>query len=601
MSLNTYGSPIRKKIVFSIMMAFFFLVTISLFQMQILENMSYEKKSDENSIKKVIAEAPRGIFLDRFYSVVVSNKPSFTLRITPANYKINTESMLETVLSMQPGYIKNILYDKRHLSRYSPVRIQKDVHFDFIAWYEENSEKFPGVDYTVDLQRDYSFGVNGAHMFGYIKEISAELLEESKDKYMPGDFIGYNGIEKQYESLLHGEKGYSLFLVDSRQQPIGRYKDGLEDKQAVKGNDLVLAIDKDLQILAESAFKDKRGALVAIEPSTGEILAFVSAPTYDLSDFDAVTTYDVWQKLNEDKDKPLFNRASMSVNSPGSTFKIMNALIALEEGIITPQTTVNCAGGIQYGDRFFKCMHNHGRVNVIEAIEKSCNTFFYEAILKMDLDKWADYCRQFGFGKKINLDIGESVPGLVPDSKYYDRVYGKNKWTSGWTINLGIGQGELGVTVAQLAQYTALVANDGKSKTPHLVKGYIDSESREYVPLKFDDITTTISKKSFDIVKEGMFKVVNGEGSARNIRTREVKIAGKTGTAQNPHGDEHALFIAFAPYENPQIAVAVLVENVGFGSTHAAPIARDVILKYLHDKKKNSDKNHLVTSVGDKF
>ena len=219
----------------------------------------------------------------------------------------------------------------------------------------------------------------------------------------------------------------------------------------------------------------------------------------------------------------------------------------------------------------------------------------------MKLDTWAEYCRQFGFGKKMNLDIGESVSGLVPDSEFYDRVYGKSKWSTGWVINLGIGQGELGVTVAQLAQYTAIVANNGKSKTPHLVRGYIDSESRELVPLKFDDIVTSVSQKSFDTVKEGMFKVVNGEGSARNIRNAEVKIAGKTGTAQNPHGNEHALFIAFAPYDNPQIAVAVLVENVGFGSTHAAPIARDVILRYLKDKKQNLDKSFLVTSKSDTY
>lgn len=209
------------------------------------------------------------------------------------------------------------------------------------------------------------------------------------------------------------------------------------------------------------------------------------------------------------------------------------------------------------------------------------------------MDTWADYARRFGFGSKPGIDIAEQAPGLVPDSDYYNRVIGKGKWAKGWTISLGIGQGELGVTVTQLAKYAAIIANDGKTKTPHLVKGYINSDNREFSPFEFDDIEVGVSQKTFDLVKQGMFKVVNGDGSAKNIRNSKIAIAGKTGTSQNPHGDEHALFIGFAPFDNPEIAVAVLVENVGYGSTHAAPIARDVILGYLNNKRANLEKQFI--------
>lgn len=404
MSSGIYGSPLRRRIFFFIIIGFSLLVVVSLFQMQIVENISYEQKSNDNSIKKIVIDAPRGVFYDRYFNVVVSNKPSFTLRITPALYKSSISGMIEKVMSVNDGYISKILDDNKHLSRYSPIRVLKDAKFNLVAWYEENSDKLTGVDYAVELQRDYSFGINGAHMLGYIKEISQEQLLEKKDDYKPGDFIGFNGLEKQYESLLRGEKGYSLILVNAKQQPIGKYRDGNDDKKPVKGNDLVLTIDKSTQKLSEDRFKGQRGALVAIEPRTGEILAFVSAPTYSLSDFDAVTTKEIWDKLRKDQDKPLFNRASMSVNSPGSTFKVMNAIAALELGVITPQTTVRCTGGLHYGDRFFGCMHTHGKVDIVEAIEKSCNSFFYQIILNIDLDKWAEYARKFGL---------DPDPGLI--------------------------------------------------------------------------------------------------------------------------------------------------------------------------------------------
>jgi penicillin-binding protein 2 len=276
----------------------------------------------------------------------------------------------------------------------------------------------------------------------------------------------------------------------------------------------------------------------------------------------------------------------MSANPPGSTFKPLGAIAGLESGNITQSSVISCPGGLLYGGRFFKCHGGaHGALTVEHAIEKSCNTFFYSLILRMGLDTWSDYAHRMGFGKKTGLDIGEEKPGICPSTAYYNRVYGPNRWTKGYTVSLGIGQGELSVTPLQLAQYTALIANNGRTKKPHLVKGMLDSH-RKFIPYKFDEVNAGISQKTLDLVKHGMYLVVNGAGTAGIARLPDYAVAGKTGTAQNPHGKDHAWFIAFAPYENPKIAVACFVENAGFGATNAAPIVRDVIKTYL-DKMKN--------------
>jgi len=589
MSENFFGSIIRRKILIFIIIGFSSIAIMNLFYMQILKNISYEEKAKENSIKGLVQPAPRGVFFDRNFNVVVSNKPSFAVQITPAFYDRNNDKIIESVLGVSDGYIDEILQSNRIYSKYLPRKIKRNVDFKFIAWFEENEEFLTGVDYIVELQRDYAFDICGAHMFGYIKEISSDQYQNYRNLYDLGDLVGYNGIEKTYENLLRGKKGSKFTLIDSNQKTIGRYLEGRQDIEPIKGNDLVLTIDADLQKLAEKLLEGKRGAIVAIEPATGEVLAFASAPKYDLSVFGTVTSSKEWAKLNNDKEKPMFNRATMSIYSPGSTFKPLAALAALEEGVITKSTKIFCGGYFQFGNRKFHCMASHGRVNIVEAIEKSCNTFFYQLILRIGLDKWAEYSHKFGFGEKSELDIGEEIAGNVPDSKYYDRVFGKNKWTDGYVVNLGIGQGELSVTPVQLAKYVAMIANNGRTGKPHLVKGIVYSDTHQFVPIDPQMIDANISQESFDIVKEGMFKVVNGDGSAKWIKRNDIKIAGKTGTSQNPFGEDHALFIGFAPFDDPKIAVSVVIENAGFGSTHAAPIARDLIVAYVN-KLKDADK-----------
>ncbi len=585
MNTESFASIHRKTLISVLIIISAALLGFRLFQMQIINRNAYENKSAENSIKSIEQLPLRGVFYDRNGKLLVSNVPAYTLRITPAEYDKKLNHLLETVLEVDSGYIDNILYQYRAFSKYQPVKIKRGVGFDIIAWLEENSEELPGVDYIVEMHRDYPAGVNGSHIFGYIKEISPKQLKKQKDYYNLGDYIGYKGLEKTYEKKLRGEKGWKYVLVDSRRRMIGKYKDGKQDLRPVKGSDLILSIDADVQKIAEQEFIGKRGALVAIDPQTGEVLALVSSPEYDLSKFSYITPKEFLSQLYSDPSKPLFNRATMSVKPPGSTYKMLAAIAGLDLGVITPSTTFYCSGGVDLG-RFFKCHGVHGNINVIHAIEKSCNSFFYNLIFKIGLDKWAEYSRRFGFGHKTGIDLDEENAGLIPTSKYYEKIYGP-KWPRTIMASLVIGQGETSVTPLQLAQYTALIANDGVTYQPHLVKGYIDDNTGEVVPYQYKKIEAGIDKKVFEIVKEGMFLVVNGEGTATHIRSDEFKIAGKTGTSQNPHGKDHAWFVAFAPFDNPQIAVAVLVENVGFGGTHAAPIAKKVIEAYLQNLKDN--------------
>ena len=588
---EVFGSSARRRLIFMFMLGFGVLVVFQLFNMQIFQHLVYDEKSQTNSVKGIEQDPPRGIFYDRNLNVLVSNKPSFSLEITPTSYNSELNTIIEKVIREDSGYVADILYKNRRFSRYQPRKVKRDVDFNFVAWYEENQQKLPGVSYTVDMQRDYSYGVKGSHIFGYIKEISSQQLNKNREFYSLGDYIGRRGIERSYENLLRGKKGINYFEVDSKQKIIGDYLDGKQNVVAVKGNDLVLTLDIETQKIAEKLFEGKRGSLIAVEPSSGEILAYVSAPDYDLNTFTAVTDNDVLKDLQNDPEKPLFNRPINSIFSPGSTSKMLMVLAALEEGIITEDTKIYCGGGHKFGNRTWKCHGGvHGNITAREAIEGSCNTFFYKLIYKLGFENWTKYYEKFGFGSKTGIDIAGEKRGILPSDKYYERVMGKN-WPRGNLMNLSIGQGELSVTPMQLAQYISLIANDGLTKKPHLLKGYFDETNENISEIKYEDINVDIKKKNFEIVKKGMFDVVQGEnGTAKWYRIPGVNMGGKTGTVQT-QGEDHALFVAFAPFEKPEIAVVVMVENVGFGSTHAAPVARDVIRTYLENKNKTLEKN----------
>lgn len=582
MKENYFGSNLRKRIVFIVIVGMVFIQAIQLIKMQLLESNKYEEKSKDNSIKTIQINAPRGIIFDRHLDIMVGNKPSFTLQITPSLYDTSNSKIIELILNVKPGYIKKMLEQYKSFSKYKPRNLMRGVDFNVISWVEENHSKLSGLNYIVDTQRDYSFGINASHVFGYTKEIGREALKKSDSTYSIGDNIGFSGIEKQYEEYLRGYKGNQFLVVNSSQKIVYKYKDGENDIPPIKGNDLVLTLDYKTQKITEELLQNYKGVAIALDPTNGEILAYVSSPQFDLAHFADVTSNELWDSLRTDPNKPLFNRGTLSMYSPGSTFKMLVAIAAMEEGIIDKSFSVNCNGGLQYGDRFFKCTHFHGKVNLKEAIEESCNTYFYRLVLKLGIDKLSKYSNMFHLGMKTNIDISPESDGLIASRKYYDKVYGKGKWTDGYLLSIGIGQGEIITTPIQLAQYTSLLANNGVTKIPHFAKGYIDSKTNEFFPFKFDSIKTDVKQNTFNFIKDAMEGVVEAEkGTARSIKLPNISIAGKTGTAQNPHGKDHAIFIAFAPVENPKISVAVIIENIGFGSTFAAPIAQKMIKAYL--------------------
>jgi len=555
--------------------------------MQILQKGYYDLKSKRNSVKKIEKIPPRGLFLDRNRKILVNNLPAYTIFITKADYNKKQNKLLESVLKLEKGYVDKFLEKNKKYSRYVQLRLKRGVPFNVISWIEENKEYLPGISYKVEMQRGYPAKVYGAQMFGYLNEISQRELKKYKKIYKPGDYVGNTGLEKKYENLLRGKKGYNYLLVDSRRKYIGKFKNGQNDVPAVKGDDLILTIDSELQRVAEESLRGKRGAIVVIEPKTGEVLAMASAPDYDLSKFAFITPEDYLKKLYKDPAKPFFNRATMSVKPPGSTFKILEAIAGLELGVIDKDTTFFCAGGGVFYGRYFKCDGVHGRLNVIQAIEYSCNVFFYNLIYKIGMKRWKEYANLFGFGRKTGIDLGKEAKGLIPDENYYIKRYGKN-WPKSIMASLAIGQGEVSVNPLQLAQFVAIVANNGRSFQPHLLKGYIDGKTGKYIKTKSKPINIKIKQDVLDIVKKGMYLVVNGKGTARASRLPDIVMAGKTGTAQNPHGEDHALFIGFAPFDDPQIAFSIIIENAGFGAAHAAPIGKKLVETYLRPKMKKN-------------
>lgn len=588
MSLS-FGSLERQRIIFSVFLIFTLIYIFRLFQLQILENRTFEEKSSDNSIKAVEETPLRGVFYDRNGRLLVENTPTYTVQIIPADYDTSNNNFLENILSIEKGTIKNLLFKNRQYSKFVPLKVKRGVSFESIAWIEENFEKLPGVKYIIEMQRGYLDSIMASHLYGYTKEISPKQLKEDS-YYTPGDLVGYNGLERKYEKILRGKKGYQFIVVDSKRREVTNFQENLKNVPSIKGEDLLLGIDADAQKAAEEGLQGYSGAVVAIEPSSGEIIALASSPNYNLNEFSYFTPRSYIQQLYSDPQTPLFNRATMAAHPPGSTFKILCAIAALELGVIQENTTLPCGGGFTFG-RYFKCHGAHGAVNVVHAIEKSCNTFFYQLIFKIGLDRLEQFAKRFGLGQKTGIDIMEEATGLIPNSKFYEKRYGPD-WPKGILVSLGIGQGEISVTPLQLALYAALIANNGKSYYPHVAKGTLD-ENKKFKPFTFQPIDTKVSQKTFEIVKKGMFLVVQGAGTATNIKMTELHISGKTGTAQNPHGKDHSLFIAFAPSENPAIAIAVLVENVGFGATYAAPIAQRVIKAYLQKEKKTEGKSVL--------
>ncbi|MCK5169783.1 MAG: penicillin-binding protein 2, partial [Bacteroidales bacterium] len=451
----------------------------------------------------------------------------------------------------------------------------KQISSRTYAKLQEKLYKYPGFYVQSRTTRRYT-SESGAHILGYVGEVNNNIIENN-DYYKSGDYIGISGIEKSYETQLRGEKGITVYLVDVHNRIKGIYANGKLDKEARVGSNIISTIDADLQVYGEKLMKNKIGSIVAIEPTTGEVLALISTPNYDPDLLVGRQRTKNYAALMSDTLKPLFNRALMAQYPPGSTFKIINALIGLQEKVLFPKTKYECTGAYYYSNRRLGCHFHRSPLDLKESIQMSCNTYYcyvFKSILdnpkyssvRESFDQWREYLLSFGFGQYLNSDFSNELKGLVPTKQTYDRIYGERGWRSSTLISMAIGQGELGTTPLQMANMTAAIANRGYYLTPHIVKeieGDFDMDSRFY-----EKHNTKIDSFYFERIIEGMDLAVNGEvgsgSTARSAQIPNITVCGKTGTAENPHGEDHSIFIAFAPKENPQIAIAVYIENGGF-------------------------------------
>ncbi len=554
-----------------------------LFGLQVLDS-TYKQFATNNVLREIVQYPARGLIYDRNGKLLVINKAAYDLMITPREVESFDTMYLCQLVDVSKEELVVRIQEAKKYSRYKPSIIVKQISPENYANLQEQLYKFKGFHTQSRTLREYETAT-ASHVLGYVGEVAQNDINND-NYYGIGDYIGVSGIERSYEKELRGEKGLKKFLVDVHNRIQGNYLEGAEDVPAKIGKNLISTIDLDLQTYAEELFANKRGSVVAIEPSTGEILAMVSAPTYDPGMLVGRVRGANYSKLLADTLKPLFNRALLAEYPPGSTFKVLNALIGLQEQAITLNTRFSCNGPASTPIR---CTHNHiSPLGVVDAIRESCNPFLwntFRAIINkyptaaQGYNVWRDYVLSFGIGRKLNSDLLNEDKGNLPEEEYYNRIYGKGHWNALTVRSLAIGQGEIGITPLQLANYGAIVANRGYYYIPHIVKEIEDGE----IDSRFLTKTNTkISPETFEPVISGMQMVVELTGASANVRIQGVEMCGKTGTVQNPHGKDHSVFMAFAPKDNPKIAISVYVENCGFGATYAAPIASLLVEKYLN-------------------
>lgn len=585
------------QLVIGIILGIFVIFLGRLFYIQVITD-SYSLWAAQNAIRKVTVYPARGVIYDRNGDRVVVNRPIYDLMLIPLQLAENmdTVSFCE-LLKIEKSVFVERVQKARKFSRFKPSLFQAQISVEEFAAIQERLHEFPGFYAESRTVRYYPKGVS-AHVLGYIGEVNDEKIKTSEGYYQMGDYIGIAGIELSYEIALRGKRGVRYQYVDVHNRIVGSYKEGTFDSAAVSGEQLELSIDIQLQQYVEQLFANKKGSAVAIEPSTGEILAFVSAPNYDPNLLVGSVRGKNYRALANDSLKPLFNRPLQAQYPPGSIFKPIQALIGQELGLLKPTTRFPCGGGYRMGGHTVKCTHVHVALNLEESIQFSCNPYYCWAFKTMvdnngsfkpfeGYEIWRTFMNRFTVGTRTGIDIPNEAKGILPSAEYYNKVHGSNRWRANSIISLSIGQGEVAMTPLQMANTMAIIANKGWYYPPHLVKSVGDEKK---APEGYNVKTEMgIQEAYFEVVMEAMQKVVD-QGTARAYgKLDSIAICGKTGTAQNPHGKDHAVFVCFAPRENPKIAIAVMVENAGFGGVWAAPIASLMIEKYLLGGTKRPD------------
>jgi penicillin-binding protein 2 len=579
---------VRKYVINAIFIVIASIFIIRLFYLQVI-NTSY-KLSAENNSKRIEIEYPaRGLIYDRNGEWLVYNQPAYDLMIAPYELKSFDSTELCEILNIDIKRLRDgIKWSYRH--RRDPFI--KQIAPETYALFQEKLYKFPGFYFRPRTLRRYRKEI-AAHVLGYVGEVDESIIEKNS-YYVLGDYIGISGIEQSYEQYLRGKKGQKVYLVDVHSRIKGEYQGGRFDKDAEVGQNIVCTIDAKLQEYGEKLMKNYSGSIVAIEPSTGEVLALISSPSYDPSLLIGRQRSSNYLKLEQDTLEPLFNRALMANYPPGSTFKPMNAMIGLQEGVINYNTKFYCDLGYYARGVHVGCHDHPSPLNLPQSIQHSCNAYYcnvYRRILEDPkfnsvadaYNNWRSHVMSFGFGHSLNSDFTNELRGFLPPSSYFDRYYGENGWKALTVISMAIGQGEVLITPLQLANMSATIANRGYYYIPHIVK---DIEGLDTIDSRFTEKHyCSIDSASIEIIVEGMEMAVNGGpgSTARIARLQDIIVCGKTGTAENPHGEDHSVFTAFAPKDTPRIAIAVYVEHGKWGASYAAPIASLMIEKYLTD------------------
>jgi penicillin-binding protein 2 len=570
--------------------------TGKLFYMQVI-NPAYKLSAENNSRREVIQYPARGLIYDRNGLLLVSNQAAYDVMLNPSQMEAFDTSSFCTILGITVKELEEGIKKARDYNRFSPSVFQKQVSSEVASVLQEKLYKYPGFFVQDRTLRQYPFN-HASHLLGYVGETDKKTID-SDPYYALGDYIGVSGIEKVYENILRGSKGRKYYMVDVHSRITGPWEEGRYDEPLERGTDLVLTLDAGLQQYGEKLIEGFSGSVVAIEPATGEILSLISAPFYKPDLLVGRGLSRNFELLSGDPANPLFNRAVSASYPPGSTFKIINGLIGLKEKVIVPGSSFSCEAGYHARGLHVGCHYHASPLDLRQGIAQSCNAYFCNVLKRiMENQRFArtdsafsswrtDVC-SFGFGERLGTDIVGELRGLIPRPDYYNKYYGIGRWNYLTIISLSIGQGELGITPLQMANMSAAIANRGWYYTPHILK---EIRNNERTPEAFaTKHYTSIDSSLFEIAIDGMESAVNGgEGVTARIAAIEgVVVCGKTGTAQNPFGDDHSIFIAFAPRENPRIAIAVYVENVGFGSTWAAPIASLMIEKYLTGEVKRT-------------
>ena len=568
------------------------LFAIRLFSLQILDD-SYKEAADSNIIQEVIEYPFRGLIFDRNNELLVANKAMFDLLVIPKEVKNINITQFCKLVGISPDEYHEKIQKAKAYSYVKASMFIKQISLEDFSRFQDNLDEFPGFVLQPRTTRSYSYPIL-ANALGYISEISKyELTKDTSKYYHSGDYIGKSGIESNYEKYLRGQRGKLFKIRNVRGIEKGNFKDGKYDTLAVTGLSITSTIDRKLQVFAEKLMKGKAGSIVAIEPSSGEILAMVSAPSYDPGLLTGKEFSNNFSIIRQDTIKPLFNRPIMAAYRPGSIFKIVQSLIAMQEGVITPNTKLKCNThliGCHNG-----ASHPFGTSEkLVGAIKNSCNPYFYQVMRKMivqgveenaykdakiGLDKWNSYIKNFGFGAPLGIDLPGEKGGMIPDSEFYDRAYAGREWKYSNIYSLASGDGENLVVPIQMANFSATVANRGFYYTPHLIKSI--GNSREPLPQYLNKNYTGVDSSYFEVAVEAMAEVIKTGTGQYRAKLKDIEVCGKTGTVQNDPNPDHSVFIAFAPRDNPKIAVSVYVENAGQGARAAAAISGLMIEKYI--------------------